>query len=209
MVLMACLGLALGAEGAWANDPATTTSSEAPRFTCQQQNGRWQVMYTPASRPTEAYAWATPEDMGSAWPAARRCQAIAARLEDYRPDGLLELKTGIENGYNTVCVTTEKVSQCRIVFTVPPGQDAITTRDRVFNNLTLADQGQRTEGVTTFAGGSTPGLEALGQVLNTPGLFSPLRQEGIPLRPFLDPADGGTGAYLNRSGRPLNPNQFR
>ena len=123
-----------------------TTTADSPRFTCQMHNGRYTVMYTPESQPNQPQPWAIPGDMGSNWPAQRRCSEIGARLESYRPDGLLELQTGVENGYNTVCVTTESNPTCRIVFTVPDGQDPIATRDQVFENLTLADSGQQTQG---------------------------------------------------------------
>jgi hypothetical protein len=151
--------------------------------------------------------------MGSAWPADRRCEEISARLERYRPDGLLALETSVENGYNTVCVTTESVPGCRIVFTVPPGQDATQTRNRVFDNLTLADQGSQTQGVNTFAGGGNSALGQLGDLLGLPSTSSSMgSSQSINLKPFLDPADGGTGARLtggSPAGRPLNPDAFR
>lgn len=197
-------------------DPATAPSAEAddaPRFTCQMHEGQYTVMYSPTSQAGQAYPWAVPEDMGSAWPAQRRCATISNRLEQYRPDGLLALETAVENGYNTVCVTTETVPGCRIVFTVPPGQDAMATRDRVFDNLTLADRGDSTQGVTTFTGGSSDILNQIGNILGLPNAASPSRRtSGIDLKPFLSPADGGTGARLNGSspaGRSLNPNVFR
>lgn len=204
----------------------TDGSVEAPSeavssFACQIHEGQPTVMYAPSSQPNQMYPWAVPQDMGSAWPAARRCEAISARLESYRPDGLVALDTGIENGYNTVCVTTEAVPGCRIVFTVPPGQDPTLTRNRVFENLTIADQGQATEGVTTFTGGSSDILGQIGEILGQPSLGS--RPVGstmiggpINLKPFLAPSDGGTGARLlggstntTPAGRPLNPDNFR
>jgi len=199
------------------DDPAATTPEEGVslpdeevRFTCEGQNGQPTVMYAPVSQPGALYAWATPEDMGSAWPAERRCAEIARRLEMYRPDGLLELQTGRENGYNTVCVTTEADASCRIVFTVPNGQDPVVTRDRVFDNLVLADQGQSTQGVTTFAEGDTL-LNELGNILGFPtgGRRPSSLTGGINLQPFLDAADGGTGTQLNpNGGRRLNPDSF-
>ncbi|MGG6240719.1 COP23 domain-containing protein [Nodosilinea sp. AN01ver1] len=201
-------------EGTPENAPAEPAEADtAPRFTCQMQDGRYTVMYSPTSQPGQAYPWAVPEDMGSAWPAERRCATISDRLEQYRPDGLLALETAVENGYNTVCVTTETVPGCRIVFTVPPGQDAAVTRDRVFDNLTIADRGDQTQGVTTFTGGNSDVLGQIGNVLGLPGAASPGRRtSGINLKPFLDPTDGGTGARLNSgspAGRPLNPDAFR
>ncbi|HEY9888486.1 MAG TPA: COP23 domain-containing protein, partial [Candidatus Obscuribacterales bacterium] len=190
------------------SETETTPDDEGPRFTCQLENGQYTVMYAPKSEPGAMYAWATPEDMGSAWPAERRCTEISRRLESYRPDGLLELQTGMENGYNTVCVTTEAVPSCRIVFTVPPGQDPVITRDRVFDNLVLADQGQTTEGVNTFVEGSSI-LDGLGDVLGLPSSTAPRRSGAINLQPFLDSADGGSGTQLNQQGgRPLNPGNF-
>lgn len=192
-----------------ANSP-TPTDSDDPRFQCQVNNGQYTVMYSPPSQPQQGYPWAVPEDMGSAWPAERRCQEISRRLEEYRPDGLVEMRTSVENGYNTVCVTTQQVPGCRIVFTVPPGQDPMITRDRVFENLTLADQGQNTQGINTFVEGGSSIFDQLGNILRPSVSPSPA---GISLRPFLDPADGGTGARLvpgaGPAGRPLNPDNFR
>ena len=188
--------------------PATEETDDGPRFTCELQNGQYTVMYAPVSQPGQAYPWAVPEDMGSSWPAERRCNEISRRLEEYRPDGLVELQNDVENGYNTVCVTTEAVGGCRIVFTVPPGQDPQITRDSVFNNLVLADQGSTTEGVTTFTEGDNI-LNDLGEALGLPSGNSNPSSNGINLRPFLDAADGGTGTQLRQNtGRPLNPNNF-
>lgn len=212
---------------------ASTTStpgSGAPntlantRFTCQYTGGQYIVMYHPESQPGQSYPWANPTAMGGGWTPERRCQEISRRLESYRPDGLLEMQTAIENGYNTVCVTTQRVAGCRIVLTVPPGQDPIMTRDRVFQNLTVADSGQRTDAVSTFVeGGRGSGiLNDLGNLINVD--LSSLGgtslggrssySSGIDLRPFLDRADGGTGTYLRRGvpTRPaprLNPDRFR
>lgn len=184
------------------------TGPNDARFTCEFVNGRYTVMYHPISQPGQSNAWATPTALGGGWTEDRRCNEISRRLEFYRPDGLLELRTGIENGYNTVCVTTEVNPSCRIVFTVPPGQDPIATRDRVFSNLTIADSGQPTQGVVTYTGDGDDILQRLGGALGIelpsgrgsrsssarPGSSS--SPSSIDLRPFLDPADGGTGENL-------------
>jgi hypothetical protein len=176
-------------------------------------------MYQPESQPNQAYAWAVPQAMGGGWSPDRRCDEISRRLEFYRPDGLVEMQIGSENGYNTVCVTTEQVPSCRIVFTVPPGQDPVTTRDRVFQNLALADSGETTQGVYTFAErppsrrpARSSWLGQLGQLLQADltelmgaepfpatGSAANRRAAAIQLKPFLDPADGGTGLYLQHS----------
>lgn len=197
--------------------PQPTEESANPttaRFFCQLNNGQHTVMYSPESQPGQVYPWAVPEDLGSAWPAERRCNEISRRLELYRPDGLLELQTALENGHNTVCATTETVTGCRIVFTVPPGQDPLATRNSVFENLTLADSGQTTQGVNTFAEGGTSILGPLSDVLGGQSLpiLGNSNSSGINLKPFLDASDGGTGARLTRSapaGLPLDPNNFR
>lgn len=205
-----------------AGEPPKPSQPETPRFSCQVQNGQYMVMYQPKSQPGKQFPWAVPSAMGGGWSADRRCQEISRRLESYRPDGLLEMRTATENGHNTVCATTEKNGSCRIVLTVPQGQDPIVTRDRVFANLTTADSGQQTVGVNTYAQGerSIPAIDNLPalprdleQILNT-SLNVPSRPAnfaGIYLKPFLDPQDGGTGAGLNRisAGRRLNPNNFR
>jgi Circadian oscillating protein COP23 len=203
-------------------DPAPGTTQPVPplpgniplkslAFSCRTNLGQPTVMYQPESQPNQYYAWAVPSQMGGGWSPERRCAEIAARLEEYRADGLVEMTTGKENGYNTVCVTTDRNGACRIVFTVPRGQDPVTTRDRVFQNLASADSGQTTQGVYTYTsrGGNNLGNLGLGEVgslLNglfggskapTPGAppaIAPL--SGIDLRPFLDRADGGTGSKL-------------
>ncbi len=192
------------------------------RFSCQIVNGQYTVMYQPQSQPGQTYPWAVPSNMGGGWNPIKRCGEISRRLEQYRPDGLIDMQTAVENGYNTVCVTTQRVSGCRIVLTVPPGQDATATRDRVFQNLTVADSGQQTQGVNTFVKGESGGLGGwIGEAarmlnINIPGLGTSqaATSNAINLRPFLDRADGGTGTYLRKSaltspGRRLNPNRFR
>jgi hypothetical protein len=195
------------------SDPIT----RATRFSCQMVNGEYTVVYQPESQPGQFFPWARPSAMGGGWNPQRRCNEIARRLESYRPDGLLEMTTGVENSYNTVCVTTEKVPSCRIVFTVPPGQDPILTRDRVFENLTVADSGRQTDAVSTYRGRQSEisdlinlGREALGGKKRTSA-------KNINLKPFLDAKDGGTAAELdnpvrvkqNNSHSRLNPGNFR
>lgn len=209
----------------------TPDITSSTRFFCQYTGGEYTVMYNPKSRPNEAFAWAVPSELGGGWTPELRCQEIARRLEEYRPDGLLELQTGTENGYNTVCATSEANSRCRIVFTVPPGQDPTTTRNAVFDNLTVANSGQTTQGVNTFVGNG--GNDSLGQIVNIGrSLFGKRNRSfqgtqlraGMNLRPHLDPSDGGTGKALkqgvpitkqqnrtrsNSQGLRLQPDQFR
>ncbi len=183
----------------------------AVRFSCQSSNGRYSVMYQPESQPSKYFAWAVPQQMGGGWTPERRCREISARLELYRPDGLVEMQTGRENGYNTVCVTTDNVPGCRIVFTVPQGQDPGATRDGVFSNLAIADSGQQTAGVFTLQDqGGKQLLNQIGGALKVDlgGLFGTQRnpvapvvpaRTGIALKPFLDRADGGTGSQLKQA----------
>ena len=184
------------------------------RFECQISNGQYTVMYLPKSQPDQAYAWATPAEMGGGWTAENRCYTISERLEAYRPEGLTQLQVGKENGYDTVCATTEQEpALCKIVFTVPSGQNPVATRDLVFENLTLADSGNNTTVVNTFTG--TESNNILGQITAALDLPFPRRaaltRSGINLKPFLDANDGGTGAALNNrpTARPLNPDSFR
>lgn len=202
-----------------------TPTSEVPtpqdvRFACQSVGGQYTVMYYPQSQPGESYAWATPTELGGGWTPQRRCQEIARRLESYRPDGLLELGTSLENGYDVVCVTTQADPSCRIVLTVPPGQDPQVTRDLVFENIVLADGGTSTDAVTALTG-SDREVQAIEDMLGIEfpdgvSSRSPARSDWIDLRPFLDPADGGTGGQLQSiptvepSSNPrLDPDRFR
>ena len=206
---------------------AVPSGGNSARFICESSGNQSTVTYQPVDRPGDKYPWAVPNKMGNNWDAGKRCTEIARRLEEYRRDGLKELRTDVKNNYDTVCVTTEKNSECRIVFTVPSGQDAITTRDAVFRNLTMADSGQRTTGVTTFADGGNNGFgELLGNVLpglgntsaansSTPALKA---KDSIDLRPFLSKKDGGTATQLRApsttdattgSAKKLNPARFR
>ena len=190
-------------------------SANDTRFECQLYGGQYTVMYSPESQPDQAYPWATPASMGGGWDAQKRCNTISDRLEAYRPEGLAELQVGTENGYDIVCATTEQIpGLCKIVFTVPPGQNPIATRDRVFENLTLADAGNNTNVVNTFTGSS--GSNILGQISEALNLPLPARRSsarnGINLKPFLDAADGGTGTALKNTTAPsrtLNPDNFR
>ena len=191
------------------------TSVVGARFSCESLNGQYTVMYQPESQPDQYFPWATPATLGDGWTSERRCNEISQRLESYRPDGLIELRTDVENSYNTVCVTTENDPSCRIVFTVPPGQNPTSTRDRVFQNLTVADGGQETTAVNTYKGrqGNVDQLLNMGRsVLG--GRNPQVAAESINLRPFLDKTDGGTGTRLSggvpkQTNSRLNPGSFR
>lgn len=191
----------------------TVNRNEDTRFTCEQVNGEYTVMYYPESQPNEGYPWAIPSELGGGWTSQKRCDAITARFESYRQDGLLELTTGVENGYDTICVTTQlDPTDCRIVLTVPPGQDPQLTRDLIFDNLLVADDGGATQGVYTF--GEESGTDILGEIGNViegkGGNTRGKSPENIDLRPFLDPADGGTGKQLrNTSAAPQRSNSGR
>lgn len=191
--------------------------TSATRFSCQPLNGEYTVVYQPESQPSQYFPWAKPVQLGGGWTPQSRCNEIARRLESYRPDGLQEMTTGQENGYNTVCVTTERVPGCRIVFTVPPGQDPVSTRDRVFENLTVADSGQQTDAINTY---TSRGNDSIGNLVNRGreilGVGKSRPNKNINLQPFLDKKDGGTGSQLqggvqlNRSkSNQMNPANFR
>ncbi len=200
------------------NRTSSAIADGTSRFACETVSGQQTVVYRPQSRDGEAYPWAIPGDMGAAWNSTRRCGEISRRLESYRSDGLEELRISVINRSNTVCVTTERNPSCRIVFTVPSGQDPVAVRDRVFRNLTLADSGEQTEGVNTFAGGSDNGLGGLlgrgSSARSSSSSRSQNKSQGISLKPFLSPEDGGTGKQI---GNPvavpqkyrLNPDKFR
>lgn len=190
------------------------------RFSCTYSNGEPTVMYRPDNQPGRSYPWAVPRTLGDGWTAERRCQEISQRLEMYRPDGLEELKTGQENNYQTICVTTQQVPSCRIVLTIPPGQSAEMVRDRVFESISVADSGQMTQGVNAYTGGQNNNfINQLGQLLGgkapTQAQKNPRNTNGINLRPFLAQSDGGTGEQLkNKSTSPqsshrFNKNKFR
>ncbi len=210
-----------------ASDGGEAPAPISSRFTCEIQDGEYTVMYRPKSEPGQAYPWAVPTAMGGGWTPELRCETISARLEEYRPDGLVELRTDVENGYDTICATTEEnLDDCRIVFTVPLGQDPVATRDAVFSNITLADAGSNTNAVNTLVGGtrlpdtdlSDSGLlgsedinsAIFGTVEEILGSRSPRpTSNAIYLKPYLDASDGGTGLHLRPSSQPLNPDNFR
>ncbi|WP_449418284.1 COP23 domain-containing protein [Phormidium nigroviride] len=202
------------AEDDSANPDDDSKTATEPRFTCELDNGKSTVMYHPQSQPNQSYPWAIPSDLGGGWSSERRCGEISRRLESYRPDGLEELRTGVENGYSVICVTTEKNPDCRIVLTVPPGEDPKLTRDRVFQNLTVADSGQSTQGVNTFVDGNTGRIIERVLGVDSPRNRRNSQSDSIYLRPFLDRADGGTGTRLrgglrSQPGPRLNPDNFR
>ncbi len=178
--------------------PTSTSNLDDPRFTCELTSGEYTVMYHPESRPNQRYPWAVPGKMGGGWTPEKRCLEISRRLEEYRSDGLLELNIGRENSHDILCVTTEVDPSCRIVLTVPPGENPETIRNLVFENLVTADSGAQTYGVTTFSNrGSNPLPHQLGRILN-PNLSNrnSASKDSINLKPFLDPADGGTASQF-------------
>jgi hypothetical protein len=190
------------------------------RFTCEVMDDGYTVMYHPKSQPDRSYEWAQPRAMGGGWSPERRCGEIARRLEFYRPDGLQELAVSQVNNYDIICVTTQNNPECRIVLTVPPGEDATLIRDRVFENLTVADSGQQTDAVNALVdNGNQNVLGTVEDILGLPGTgqnnnsSTRTNRGGINLQPFLDPADGGTGTQLNQtmpgsSSRQLDPDNF-
>ena len=194
------------------NSSSNSTRNADTRFRCEMVNGEYTVMYYPESQPERAYPWAIPTKLGGGWTPEKRCNAITNRFESYRQDGLLELTTGVENGYDTICVTTQlDPTDCRIVLTVPPGQDPQLTRDLIFDNLLVADDGGATQGVYTF-GDNSSGRDILGEIGNVidgDNNAPSNSPENIDLRPFLDPADGGTGEQLGGTSavpQPARPN---
>lgn len=190
---------------------STTTIDTVARFGCQQYNGQYTVMYQPESQPNQSFPWATPRTLGGGWDAQKRCLTIAQRLENYRPDGLVELRNSTANGYNILCVTTEaNPSQCGIVLTVPPEKDPYAVRNSVFQNLLTADSGQQTIGVNTYTS-SNGGREInqiydLGRTLLGGAKKRPaVTKDAINLKHFLSPKDGGYGTHLKNGvtiGRP-------
>lgn len=204
----------------------TTTNTSSPidsanRFSCQFYNGQHTVMYQPESQPGQYFAWATPRTLGDGWNAQKRCDTIAQRLESYRPDGLVELKTAVENRENILCVTTEANPYCRIVLTVPTNQDPYAVRNSVFQNLASADSGQQTFGVNTYTNNNDD-LSNLGRTIFGGGKKpSASSKDPINLKPFLDRSDRGTGGKLSngvslnrqqsqpQTGYRLDPKKFR
>ena len=215
------------------NTPNSTTVNSPVRFSCQFYNGQYTVVYQPESQPGKYYPWAAPGSLGGGWTPERRCDAIANRLELYRPDGLQELDVSRTNNENIICVTTEAQPSCRIVLTVPRNKDPYNVRNSIFQNLINADDGQDTIAVNTFANpgnGSYNEIYNLGRTIlgggNNRGNSSNSNnranssRSGINLKPFLDRKDGGTatnlrnGFSINRQSPPsggtrLNPNRFR
>lgn len=193
----------INAPGSEPSSPSNTAQNADTRFSCELVNGEYTVMYSPESQPDQSYPWAIPTQLGGGWTPQKRCDTITERFEKYRTEGLLELATSSENGYDTICVTTNlDPSDCKLILTVPPGQDPQLTRDLIFDNLLVADDGQQTEGVYTFGDGQS-GDDILGQVeqvLGGSGKKKAARtgSGNINLRPFLDPADGGTGQQLTK-----------
>ena len=195
------------------SSPSPTTQNADTRFSCELVEGEYTVMYFPESEPSQGYPWAIPSELGGGWTPEKRCDAIVSRFEEYRQDGLLELTTGTENNYDTICVTTQlDPTDCRLVLTVPPGQDPQLTRDLIFDNLLVADDGGSTQGVYTFGdsqGGNRDILGEIGNVINGGGNSSSASKksspEGINLKPFLDPSDGGTGQQLRSNSNSAAP----
>lgn len=196
------------------NTAKVNSDNDDSRFSCEYTNNQYTVMYRPQSQPDIAYPWAIPGKLGGGWSAQKRCQEISRRLETYRPDGLRELGITQKNNNQILCVTTDQDRSCRIVLTVPPGKDPVSTRNLVFYNLVQANKGEATEGVKTFVGNSdtTDLVYDLAQIFNTnpQPTTRPVSSDSAPinLRPFLDAEDGGTGKELKPS-KPSKPSRPR
>lgn len=209
--------------GTSTNTPTSTPVDTSTRFSCQYYNGRYTVMYQPQSQPGQFFAWAAPQALGGGWTPQNRCEAIAQRLELYRPDGLQELQIARENNENIICVTTEAIPGCRIVLTVPRDKDPYTIRSSIFSNLTTSDSGQQTTAVNTYTNRSRGGvndLYNLGRTILGGNNSVSSSKNGINLKPFLAREDGGTatklrnGVSIGRQSQPqnrtiLNPGLFR
>ncbi len=210
-----------GASTTTSTSSSSQTVDTATRFSCRMDNSGYTVMYSPQSQPNQLFAWATPKALGGGWDAQKRCTTIAQRLETYRPDGLLELRTSTLNGYNVLCVTSEAQPDCRLVLTVPPGRDAFQVRNDVFQNLVSADSGQQTIGVNTYRGAGLEDTINLGRNILGGNKRAAVSRDAIQLKPFLDKQDGGNGKLMrnvkktrtqsrpSQSGKRLNPNLFR
>ncbi|GAB4527872.1 MAG: hypothetical protein Tsb0014_08890 [Pleurocapsa sp.] len=202
--------------GSYPPPPPTTSQNNdgETRFMCENVNGEYTVMYYPESQPDRGYPWAIPSQMGGNWSPQRRCNEITRRFESYRQDGLLEMSTGVVNNLDVICVTTQvDPTDCRLLLTIPPGQDPQLTRNLIFENLIIADDGQQTDGVYTFGDREKPKdvLNEVGEIIGVAGGDSNddgKSTDDIDLRPFLDPADGGTGTQLTKknSVTPRNSN---
>ena len=186
----------------------TTTRTGDTRFTCEIVNGEYTVMYYPESQPNRGYPWAIPGQLGGNWSPQRRCNEITQRFESYRQDGLLEMSTDVQNNYDIICVTTQvDPSDCRIVLTVPPGQDPQLTRNLIFENLLIADDGQQTQGVYTYGdeGRGTDIFNDVGKIVGVDGIGgggTTSNQNAnvyIYIRPFLDHSYGGTGSQISQA----------
>jgi len=126
-------------------DSEAATPEEAPidtEFTCKLIDEQYTVMYSPAGQSLYSSAWLTlkPEAsdfFGDPWMPQKRCQDISQRLELYRPDGFLELSTSETNGYDFVCMTTEKNPNCRIVYTLTPSEDPVLLIEQIQENQTV------------------------------------------------------------------------
>ena len=92
---------------------------------------------------------------------------------------------------------------------------------KLITTMNIEQKMSHLNAVNTFVGGTRlPDTDLLGSGSLDDEIFGAVsnilgnrstRQasNGIYLKPFLDPADGGTGEYLNQSGQPLNPDNFR
>ncbi|MDB9374949.1 COP23 domain-containing protein [Nodularia sphaerocarpa] len=194
---------------------STPTVTSGTRFTCQFYNGQYTVMYQPQNIPGQLFPWAAPQSLGGGWSPQKRCEAIASRLELYRPDGLEELQIAVENNENIICVTTQTNPFCRIVVTVPRNQDPYAVRNNVFQNLMTADSGQQTTAVNTYGASNRGGVNELynfGRTLLGGGNNrATASKSGINLKPYLAPEDGGTlrkGAASNAQSQPQNPGRL-
>ena len=127
---------------------ASTTLQSAPaqaratsEFFCGQSQGIPTTMARTAKGDVAVIRFKSEHFSSTGWTPQRRCEEVSQRFNRFNQAGTLQfLTTGRMNGYNVVCVATERGGSCledSLLFTLRPGrnpgrtlQDLVTLRDR-------------------------------------------------------------------------------
>lgn len=120
---------------------STLTFSDSGRaqaqkgFKCDRSETIPTTMYHNASGGKEPWIkWISEHFSHANWTPASRCQAVSARLEQYRLEGRLKYVTlGMQNNQQVICVASRDLGPCEgVIYTLRPGQDGVAALNNLF-----------------------------------------------------------------------------
>lgn len=133
--LTATILLAVGTATAL-TPPSRAQNNTGVGFYCGTSNGEPATIVKTATKgEVPLIVWAYP-GFGSEFTPEKRCQIVTQRFQQYYEEGTLDYVTAERiRGYDTVCVARTQGGPCegRVLFTLPPRQNANNAIEQIFN----------------------------------------------------------------------------